>query len=448
MNSTIKTPKASDSAGFSLIELMVAMAIGLIATIGIVSLFSGTSRTNRLQEGLARLQENGRFAATRMEEDLRMAGAQYCSDYSGNRHVGPVAPMWQDRAPFVFAQNLNLPDSGGMQSVNAAGARSTSPALVTDPPYGLSTRFFMQGYSCTTGSACTPALPVASMFPAAGLAVGNRVPGTDILTMRYLRGTGWPIAGAGNCAAGSNISLAPQPGDAPVNFTGGQLALISDCGSPSILPISGRSGNTLTVGSRLPSTINPICGARGQRDVRVFNFSTDFVTVTYYLAFRANDNPDARVNGGGLALVPTLIRRENGVEQELVRGVDRLDFRYGVRDRGGNMRFLTAGDVDNGAGLGILCPPKPDGVAPSPNDPAASEPGCLWRSVRRIEAFMLVNSGDEVPDLDAIGRGYRYMGVDLTPSESDLVTTPGGVRTNNCPRREFIAHATHRNKTP
>lgn len=444
MNPIIKTPKTSDSAGFSLIELMVAMAIGLIATVGIVSLFSGTSRTNRLQEGLARLQENGRFAVTRMEEDLRMAGAQYCSNYSGNRHVGPVAPMWQDRAPFVFAANLNLPDSGGMQSVDAAtGGPSINSASV---PYGLSSRFYMQGYSCDTGTACTP---VASMFPAAGLAVGNRVPGTDILTMRYLRGSGWPISNAAgsSCVTGGNITLAPQAGDAPVNFTAGQLALISDCGSPAILPISGRSGNTLTVGSRLNTAVEPICSARGQRDIRVFNFSTDFVTVTYYLAFRANDNPDARVNGGGLALVPTLIRRENGVEQELVRGVDRLNFRYGVRDSAGNMRFLTAAQVNSGTGPTTICPPKPDGVAPTPGNPNALEPNCLWRSVRRIEAYMLVNSGDEVRDLDGIGRRYRYMDADVTPSESDLVT-PGGVRTNSFPRREFIAHATHRNKTP
>lgn len=447
MSPMTKMRKAPGRAGFTLIELMIAMAIGLIAMIGIVSLFGGTSRSNRLQEGLAHLQENGRFAAMRIEDDLRMAGAQYCSDYTGNRHVGPVAPMWQDRAPFVFAQNLNLPDSGGMQSVDVNGDPSTSSAAA---PYGLSSRFFMQGYTgCTTGTTCTPALASPTMFPAAGLAAGSRVPGGDILTVRYLRGGGWPINGEGNCNSGGTITLAPQTGDEPLNFapSGPQLALISDCGSPAILPISGVSGNTLTLGTRLASAIQPICGARGQRDIRVFNFTRDFVTVTYYLAFRANDDPDARVNGGGAALIPTLIRRENGVEQELVRGVDRLDFRYGVRDNGGNMRFLTAAQVDNRLGGAITCPPKPEGVAPSPASPTVPEPGCLWRSVRRIEAFMLVNSGDEVPALDAIGRSFRYMGVQ-TNSPSESASLPSGLLVLNYPRREFIAHATHRNKTP
>lgn len=440
-----KTCKATVAGGFSLIELMVAMAIGLIATIGIVSLFSGTSRSNRLQEGLARLQENGRFAANRIEEDLRMVGTQYCSVNTGNRIPSAVAPIWKDAAPFVIAPNLNLPDSGGMQSVDqTSGARSTSPATV---PYVLSSRFFMQGYTCSSGSACTPALPSTSMFPTAGLAAGNRVPNSDILTVRYLRSSGWPLApGNDTCASGTNITLSPQTDDPPVNFSGGQLALIGNCGSPIIVPISGRSGNTLTVGSRLATGVQPICSARGQRDIRVVNFSTDFVTVTYYLAFRANDNPDARVNGGGARLVPTLIRRENGVEQELVRGVDRLDFRYGVRDRNGNMRFLTAAQVDNRMGGAIQCPPKPDGVAPLPNSSSASEPGCLWRSVRRTEAYMLVNPGDEVRDLEASGRTFRYMGVQTTLAET--ATLPSGLLVHNYPRREFIAQTTHRNKNP
>jgi type IV pilus assembly protein PilW len=438
------------NAGFTLVELMIAMAIGLIAMIGIVSLFGGTSRTNKLQEGLARLQENGRFAVMRVESDLRMASAQYCSTSTGNRHVGPVAPMWQDRAPFVFAANLNLPDSGGMRSVNTAtGARSTTDATLN---YGLSSRFFLQGFTCSTGTACTPALWNTGMFPSAGLAAGRRVPNSDVLTMRYLRGSGWPIAGAGNCVSGGSITLAPQAGDDPVNFPAAtpSLALLSDCGSPSIVPVTSAAGNTLTLGTILPPMPTgglPSCSAQGERDVRVFNFSTDFVTVTYYLAFRANDDPDARPNApGNLSLVPTLIRRENGVEQELVRGVDRLDMRYGVRDLGGNLRFLTAAQVDNRLGGSIACPPKPDGVAPNISNPLSVEPGCLWRSVRRIEMHLLVNSGDEVPVLDGIGRSYRYMDVQHTPSETTPL--PSGLFANSFPRREFIAHATTRNKNP
>jgi len=439
-------------SGFTLVELMVALAIGLIASIGIVSLFNGTSRSNRLQEGLARLQENGRFAVARIETDLRMASAPYCNGNAGNRHLGVVAPMWRDNPMWVYAADLNLPDSGSpanpMASVDGSGQRSYSDAATN---YGLSSRFLMQGFSCTTGITCAPALWHTGMFPPAGLSAGNRVRNSDILTIRYLRGTGWPIS-AGDCGTGGSITLDPQPGDNPVNFqSGDSLALLSDCHSPSIVPISGWAGNTLAIGTILPPVPVverfPSCGPRGERDVRVFNFSRDFVTVTYYLALRAADNPDARVNAPpNQRLVPVLIRRENGVEQELVRGVDRLDIRYGVRDNAGALRYLTAAQVDNRNGNTINCPPKPEGVNPSPTNPLAPEPGCLWRSVRRIEMHLLVNSGEEVPTLDNIGRSYRYMNTQFAPNESTPL--PSGLLSNSYPRREFVAHATTRNKNP
>lgn len=443
MTNPLQPSARREQSGFTLVELMIALAIGLIGTIGIVSLFSGTSRSNKLQEGLARLQETGRYATLRIEDDLRRAAGQFASNTDGVRQPGVASPMWQDRVPYIFAASLNLPDSGGMQSVDSTtGARSTATATAR---YALSTRFMMQGYSCTTSSTCTPALPVASMFPAAGLAAGQRVPNTDILTVRYVRGTGWPILGTGTCAAGSTFTLNPQTGDDPVTITNNSLALITNGQSPFVVPISSVAGNILTVGSRLGTNSLP-CAAESTRDVRVFNFSRDFVTVTYYLAFRANDNPDATPNASGTRLTPVLIRRENGVEQELVRGIDQLNFRYGVRDNGGNMRFLTAAQVDNNMGNTITCPPKPAGVAPTPANPLVMEPGCLWRSVRRIEASLLVNSGDEVPALDAISLSYRYMGSSFTPTASS--TLPSGLLAGSFPRREFIAHASQRNRMP
>ena len=48
--------------GLSLIEMMIAIVIGMLLTAGIITLFSNVSGTNKVQDGLARLQENGRFA--------------------------------------------------------------------------------------------------------------------------------------------------------------------------------------------------------------------------------------------------------------------------------------------------------------------------------------------------------------------------------------------------
>jgi type IV pilus assembly protein PilW len=51
--------------GVTLIELMVAMLLGLIVAGGIVTVFSSTSSSNKAQTQLARLQEEGRFAIGR-----------------------------------------------------------------------------------------------------------------------------------------------------------------------------------------------------------------------------------------------------------------------------------------------------------------------------------------------------------------------------------------------
>lgn len=425
---------AGSAAGFSLLEIMIALTLGLLLSIGIMTLFSGTSRTNKLQDGLARLQENGRFAVTRLEQDLRMFGGQYCSNTTGPSAPGAAVPMVPVRAPMVYATDLQLPDSN-INSIDADGNPSQDSATA---PYALSPRWFVQGYACSA-SGCTPALPTgAEAIPDMGLADGQRVPASDVLTIRYLRGSGWTvpvnacsIASGADLADGDTITISPQAGDDPISGLTPGLALVSDCVSPSVLPIAAVSGNVLTIGGILGGAGGFLCKGNRTRDVRLFDFSSGFVTVSYYLAFRADDNPDARPNSSAdRRLIPVLIRRENGTEQELVRGVDQLAFLYGVQDINGNTQFLSADDVD----ARTDCPPPPPGLN--------VEPGCMWRSVRTVEAHLLVNTVDEIGPLDDASRTYHFKGEDY-PEATSL---PSGLSTGNQMRREFVAYVTVRNR--
>lgn len=61
------------SAGMTLIELMVALAIGSFLMIGAVTVFTQSRTTFRVNESVARLQENARFVLDAMEPDVRMA---------------------------------------------------------------------------------------------------------------------------------------------------------------------------------------------------------------------------------------------------------------------------------------------------------------------------------------------------------------------------------------
>jgi type IV pilus assembly protein PilW len=64
--------------GFSMVELLVALTIGLFLSAGVLQLFLGTRQTYRFEESLARLQENGRYAIEAISRDLRMVGHIGC----------------------------------------------------------------------------------------------------------------------------------------------------------------------------------------------------------------------------------------------------------------------------------------------------------------------------------------------------------------------------------
>ena len=59
--------------GMTLIELMVALAIGAFLMLGAVTVFIQSRTAFRVTETMSRLQENARFALDTMEPDIRMA---------------------------------------------------------------------------------------------------------------------------------------------------------------------------------------------------------------------------------------------------------------------------------------------------------------------------------------------------------------------------------------
>lgn len=66
--------RRTQSQGFSLVELMIALTLGLLLSAGIISVYL-SSKTNFAQdEEVARVQENGRFAINILSKNISMAG--------------------------------------------------------------------------------------------------------------------------------------------------------------------------------------------------------------------------------------------------------------------------------------------------------------------------------------------------------------------------------------
>ena len=71
--------------GFSLVELMVAMTLGLIILGAVGYLYLGSRQTFRTTDAIARIQENARFALQIVAHDVRMAGYVGCVNLSANK---------------------------------------------------------------------------------------------------------------------------------------------------------------------------------------------------------------------------------------------------------------------------------------------------------------------------------------------------------------------------
>lgn len=65
---------AFNQSGLSLVEMMVALVMGLILLIGAIQVMLASKATFRANDDSARVQENGRFAIDLLVHDVRMAG--------------------------------------------------------------------------------------------------------------------------------------------------------------------------------------------------------------------------------------------------------------------------------------------------------------------------------------------------------------------------------------
>ncbi len=62
------------AGGFTLIEVLVALVLGLFLIAGVIQVYMGGKRSYNTQEGMSRLQENGRIGTFFLQRTLRQAG--------------------------------------------------------------------------------------------------------------------------------------------------------------------------------------------------------------------------------------------------------------------------------------------------------------------------------------------------------------------------------------
>jgi len=99
--------------GLTLIEMMIAMVLGLFVTAIILTVFSSTVRSNVENMKMIRLNQELRGAMTFMADELKRAG--YSADTSNTNFMSSLSTKWVNSSCFLYSYDNN---SDGTQDSN------------------------------------------------------------------------------------------------------------------------------------------------------------------------------------------------------------------------------------------------------------------------------------------------------------------------------------------
>lgn len=295
-----KHPKKFNS-GMSLIELLIALVLGMTLAAGVIQIYVGSTTTERSQEARLRMQEGGRFGINFLSQEIRMAGYLGCL----GSIEGTSANDLLDGAPASFQP------AWGIQGWEAAG---TAPGDVSASTLDVAEVATNSG-EWSTGDA-NIVMPVF-----------NAVPNSDIVRV-------W--GGSGSAGTVSTITQGSPPTITAETNTGidaNDFILISDCEQVDIAQAC------VVVADGAPATTSTITLATGCNPGNVNGATITSATqaaalaeviklegTIFYVGKRGGtaDNPPALFRAQ-LAANGTLAAPE-----ELVEGVESMQILYGV----------------------------------------------------------------------------------------------------------------------
>lgn len=106
----MQNPNFSNQQGFTLIELMIAITLGLIVTAAALMMFLSSQRSLAMQNGLSSIQQNATFGLTNVAKDLRHINLDSGSEFV-NRSNNKSGIVFQTIAA-VTADKVTKAESG------------------------------------------------------------------------------------------------------------------------------------------------------------------------------------------------------------------------------------------------------------------------------------------------------------------------------------------------
>lgn len=276
-------------AGMTITELMVASLVSIILIGGVIQIFLSSKATYRVQEGLSRIQENGRFGMDIMARELRMAG------YMGCLATTTVHNNLNNASSFAYNFDVGIE---GYEAVDTAPGDNF--ALTATNP----------GASASAAD-WSPALPSALL--------GQAIAGSDVVVVRYVNPQATPLVSPFNNSA--QIFVA-QPNDLVTD----EILVITDCVKSSVFQttnvtdVGGGATNVVHSASGTPGNSQPVWPIPEQQYGEGAEI-TRAETYAFYIAPGAS---------GGPALFQTRLTQSGGtVAEELIEGVESMQIVYG-----------------------------------------------------------------------------------------------------------------------
>ncbi|SEK68789.1 type IV pilus assembly protein PilW [Pseudoxanthomonas sp. GM95] len=351
--------------GLTLIEIMVALTIGLLLLLGLIQIFSASRTAYQLSEGLARTQEDGRFAVDFLQRDIRMAGHSGCVNDEAHAlsSVNTYTTAFGTGAGVHPALRFDVAIQGYEATNSAPGGSGITIAATP----------------ATGGSGWSPSLPTTL-----ATAIADRVQGSDILVLRFLRPEGIPVTAVSGDGTAPSLSFNTSRWDVlRTGVTNPGLFGVADCLNATVFEANSTTGGVIASASApLNALTFPAVYTAGQSMI----YRAE--SVIYYVGLSsATNRPALRrvrfdVAPGGAAVAYTV--------EDLVDGVENMQLLF-ARDRQVTVTLAPTGYIDQVATAGLT---GGTGIDPSSSDAAAPAAAAAWKRVGAVQIGLLMVSPD------------------------------------------------------
>ncbi len=262
--------------GFSLIEVMIAVVIGIALLGGAVNIFISNNNVYRLETQLSRMQETGRFLIDTIAKEIRMAGFIGC----GHRQL--IEPN----------------------------------TLVADPPFAIEDENSIRGFEFE-GTTWNPALP--DFITASSDINATVLPYTDVIAIQ--RGDTCSATLANDLLTfGDEVELISND----CNFQENQIVIITDCADTAdvFMINNDPSGNSLAHAEALSKKYRSNDGSQVLK----------YLTNVFYIEENTNREPSAWLASWDPAAAARGESDARGDYMifELADGVERMHILYGI----------------------------------------------------------------------------------------------------------------------